>query len=153
MQSSATALATETGSDAVAQYAAPLARRWGTLSTTPEAFLLWFHRLPWDHRMSDGQTLWQSLVAHYDRGVAQVEAMQRTWAGLEAYVDADRYAKTRDFLAIQLREARWWRDACLAYFMMGQRDATGLSVFDNEIRVMLPPRLRQRARAGTSAVA
>lgn len=33
--------------------------------------------------------------------------------------------------------------ACLAYFMMGQRDATGLAVFDDQVRSMLPPRLRQ----------
>jgi alpha-glucuronidase len=66
--------------------------------------------------MRDGTTLWQALVAHYDRGVAQVAGMRDAWAGLERYVDAERFAKTRDFLDIQLREARWWRDACLAYF-------------------------------------
>jgi len=33
--------------------------------------------------------------------------------------------------------------ACLSYFMMGQRDATGLTVFDSRIRTMLPPSLRQ----------
>ncbi|HBC89380.1 MAG TPA: DUF58 domain-containing protein [Lentisphaeria bacterium] len=33
--------------------------------------------------------------------------------------------------------------ACLAYFMMRQRDAAGLMVFDSKIRAMLPPRLRQ----------
>jgi uncharacterized protein (DUF58 family) len=31
--------------------------------------------------------------------------------------------------------------ACLAYFMIGQRDATGLTVFDSAIRSALPPRL------------
>ena len=33
--------------------------------------------------------------------------------------------------------------AALAYFMMMQRDATGLAVFDTEIRALLPPRSRQ----------
>ena len=33
--------------------------------------------------------------------------------------------------------------ACLAYFMMMQRDATGLTIFDSEVRLILPPRLRQ----------
>jgi len=107
---------TATGSGAVAQYAPPLARRFSALDTVPEEYLLWFHRLPWDHPMRDGTTLWQALVAHYDRGVAQVAGMRDAWAGLERYVDAERFAKTRDFLDIQLREARWWRDACLAYF-------------------------------------
>lgn len=31
--------------------------------------------------------------------------------------------------------------ACLAYFMVGQRDSTGLTVFDSRIRTALPPRL------------
>jgi uncharacterized protein (DUF58 family) len=33
--------------------------------------------------------------------------------------------------------------ACLAYFMIGQRDATGLAIFDDEVRTVLPPRLSQ----------
>ncbi|MBM4040384.1 MAG: DUF58 domain-containing protein [Planctomycetes bacterium] len=33
--------------------------------------------------------------------------------------------------------------ACLSYFMMRQRDATGLTVFDTRARLMLPPRTRQ----------
>jgi len=32
--------------------------------------------------------------------------------------------------------------ACLSYFMMMQRDAIGLVVFDTQVRTMLPPRLR-----------
>src|SRR4051812_7758295 len=32
--------------------------------------------------------------------------------------------------------------ACLAYFLMGQRDACGLAVFDTELRSFLPARLR-----------
>lgn len=33
--------------------------------------------------------------------------------------------------------------ACLAYFMIGQRDATGLAIFDDQVRTVLPPRLSQ----------
>lgn len=33
--------------------------------------------------------------------------------------------------------------ACLSYFMMRQRDAAGLVIFDTKIRTALPPRLRQ----------
>jgi alpha-glucuronidase len=108
---------TERGSDAVAHYARPVARRLADLQSVPDDFLLWFHRLPWDHRMRSGATLWEELVARYDRGITEVEAMRDAWAGLQPFVDAERFAKTRDFLDIQLREARWWRDACLAYFM------------------------------------
>ncbi len=107
---------TTSGSNAVGQYAPALERRFGNLDSTPAEYLLWFHRLSWDHRMPGGISLWQTLVEHYDRGVADVRLMQSTWSELEAFVDAERYRKVSDFLAIQLQEARWWRDACIAYF-------------------------------------
>jgi len=107
---------TRTGSNAVAQYAPAVARRFEDLGAVPDEYLLWFHRLPWDYRMRSGRTLWEELVAHYDRGVAEVAAIRRDWAALERFVDAERFEKTARLLDVQAREALWWRDACLAYF-------------------------------------
>jgi len=104
------------GSNAVAQYAPALARQFDDLATVPERDLLWFHHVPWDHRMASGDTLWDALVTHYGRGVDEVAAMRRTWAGLSAYVDPERYQQVASFLAIQQEEAQWWRDASIAYF-------------------------------------
>jgi alpha-glucuronidase len=42
--------------------------------------------------------------------------MRKTWAGLANYVDPERYRQVNAFLAIQEKEARWWRDASIAYF-------------------------------------
>jgi alpha-glucuronidase len=94
-----------------------VAGRFASLDSVPDEYLLWFHRLPWDYRMRSGSTLWQSLVARYDQGVEAVESMRSGWAGLERFVDPERFARTARLLDIQLREARWWRDACIAYFM------------------------------------
>jgi len=105
------------GSNAVAQYAEPVARGFSDLATVPDEYLLWFHRLSWDYPMRSGKTLWEELVSHYDKGVADVEAMRAAWAGLARFVDPERFDKTARLLDVQLREARWWRDACLAYFM------------------------------------
>jgi alpha-glucuronidase len=107
---------TATGSDAIAQYAAEVGAEFRNPETIGEEYLLWFHHLPWDYRLQSGETLWEALVRRYDRGVAEVEEMQRNWASLERFVDAERFAKTTELLAVQLREARWWRDACIAYF-------------------------------------
>ncbi|WP_045760311.1 alpha-glucuronidase family glycosyl hydrolase [Xanthomonas albilineans] len=105
-----------TGSDAVAQYAPPLARRFSDVRRVPERYLLWFHHVSWDHRMHSGRSLWEELIAHYDHGVAEVARMRATWAGLAPYVDAQRYRQVADFLVIQQREAQWWRDASIAYW-------------------------------------
>jgi alpha-glucuronidase len=104
------------GSNAVSQYAPPLAAQFNDLKSTPEKYLLWFHHVAWDYPLSSGRTLWDELVMHYSRGVATVSGMRKTWAALRGYVDPERFAETSAFLAIQEKEALWWRDACLAYF-------------------------------------
>lgn len=104
------------GSNAVAQYPPEWAARLARPETTPEDWLLWFHHLPWEHRMRSGRTLWAELVARYERGVASVDAMRSQWAALKADIDPARHADVAAHLAVQAAEARWWRDACIAYF-------------------------------------
>ena len=67
--------------------------------------------------MPSNRTLWEELVARYDRGVLEVGRMQERWNGLRGVVDAQRWNDTAQRLAQQRVEAQWWRDACLAYFM------------------------------------
>jgi alpha-glucuronidase len=107
---------TAEGSNAVAQYAPPVAELFGSADRVPERYLLWFHHVSWDRRMASGRTLWEELVRRYHAGVEAVRRMQATWRSLEGRVDAERYAQVRAFLEIQEQEARWWRDACLLYF-------------------------------------
>ncbi|MBY8827038.1 alpha-glucuronidase family glycosyl hydrolase [Hephaestia mangrovi] len=108
---------TASGSDAVSQYAPPVAHRFDDLATVPDADLLWFHHVPWDYRLHSGETLWHSLADHYQHGVEEVAAMQREWATLAPLIDAQRFAKTAAFLSIEHREAVWWRDASMAYWL------------------------------------
>jgi alpha-glucuronidase len=107
---------TNTGSDAIAQYAPPVAAQFNDLKQTPEQYLLFFHHVPWDYRMRSGQTLWYELVAHYTQGVDDVKQMRETWRHMDGYIDDQRYQQVATFLAIQQKEAQWWRDACIAYF-------------------------------------
>lgn len=107
---------TASGSNAVAQYAPPVAARLSALATTPESEWLWFHHVGWDQKLASGDTLWDGLVHHYDRGVAYVGGMQATWDRLRPLIDPQRFAQTQTYLAIQHREAQWWRDASIAYF-------------------------------------
>jgi alpha-glucuronidase len=104
------------GSDVIKQYAPEVARRFADPATTPSEFLLWFHHLPWTYKMPSGRTLWPELIAHYDRGVDEVAAMEASWQRLRPFVDARRFDDTARRLAQQHREAQWWRDACIAYF-------------------------------------
>jgi len=107
---------TATGSDAVAQYRSPLRETFADPATCPEDLLLWFHHLPWDHPLRSGRTLWDELCQRYHAGVESVRGMRDTWSDLAAYVDLERFEHVAELLAIQEKEARWWRDACLLYF-------------------------------------
>ena len=104
------------GSNAVAQYAKAVATPWSDPRTTPDNLLLWFHHVRWDYRMPSGRTLWEELVAHYDRGVAAAAELGLRWHALEGRIDSRRFDDTAVLLRVQHREAIWWRDACIAYF-------------------------------------
>ena len=107
---------TATGSNAIAQYFSPLRETFGNRATVPDADLLWFHHVRWNDTMRSGRTLWGELAYKYNEGVDTVRAMQKSWATIQSAVDAERFGEVTSFLAIQEKEARWWRDAALAYF-------------------------------------
>jgi alpha-glucuronidase len=105
-----------TGSHATLQYPDSIARQYDDILTCPEEYLLWFHHPSWSHVMHNGETLWESLCHHYDRGVRQVRQMQQQWEAVQPYVDEERFHDVQSRLKIQTRDAIWWKDACLLYF-------------------------------------
>ena len=114
------------GTDAVGQYAEPYRSLYNDLRTCPEAYLLWFHHLPWNYPMRDGRTLWESLNAHYNRGVEATEGYLDTWQRMRPYVEeadhdsgqasGSRWSRVNELLKTQVENAREWRDVCLKYF-------------------------------------
>ena len=104
------------GSNATAQYCDSLGKLYDNPTTCPEEYLLWFHHLPWTHRMKSGRTLWEELCLHYDCGVRQVRNFQKTWDSREKYIDGERFKEVQQRLEIQVSDAIWWKDACLLYF-------------------------------------
>jgi alpha-glucuronidase len=107
---------TAKGSNALAQYAREVAKPWSDPRTTPDALLLWFHHLPWDYRMKSGRTLWAELVTRYDAGVAAATDLRKRWDRLRPDIDSRRHAEVAERLAVQEKEAKWWRDASIAYW-------------------------------------
>lgn len=104
------------GSNAVGQYPDTLADQYDHLTTCPEQYLLWFHHVPWTHSMKNGRTLWDELCYRYDHGVQQVRDFQKIWDKGEKYIDAERFRDVQSRLKTQMRDAIWWKDACLLYF-------------------------------------
>ena len=104
------------GSNAVAQYPAQLAKKLDNINTCPEEFILWFHHVPWDFKMKSGATLWQELCNRYQSGVESVETMQRQWTAAKPYIDPELWNDVNERLMTQARDANWWKEGCLLYF-------------------------------------
>ncbi|MBL0939084.1 MAG: alpha-glucuronidase [Gemmatimonadaceae bacterium] len=136
---------TARGSNAIAQYAPPVAQQFAQRSTVPDNVLLWFHRVGWNERTKSGRTLWNDLALRYQEGVDSVRAMQRAWTSVRSHIDAPRHKQVAEFLAIQEQEARWWRDASLLYFSQFSRQPLPRGVetpahsFDLYRRLRCPP--------------
>lgn len=118
---------TAAGSGNVLQYHEPLTSIYNNLETCPENLLLWFHHVPWTHKMKSGLTLWEEICLHYDQGIKKVQEYRDIWTAAKPYVDAERWEAVNAKLAIQEHDARWWRDACVQYF----GEFSGLPVPEN----------------------
>jgi alpha-glucuronidase len=107
---------TASGSDAAGQYEPKIGGCFADLKCVSDQDLLWFHHLPWTYRMRSGRILWEELVARYDGGLGKVQAAEREWNRLRTSIDAQRHAAVAATLGRQRIEAKWWRDASIAYW-------------------------------------
>jgi alpha-glucuronidase len=107
---------TEKGTNYLAQYAPEVRKQFEDVNTCPEEYLLWFHHVAWNHKMKSGRTLWDELCYRYNLGVQSVRTMQKEWNSVSNRVDKQRFEQVKQLLAVQEKEAVWWRNACLLYF-------------------------------------
>ncbi|GAA4446415.1 alpha-glucuronidase family glycosyl hydrolase [Nibrella saemangeumensis] len=112
---------TATGSNALSLYTPEVQKQWGTMEACPLPYLLWFHHVPWTKRLSTGRTLWDEFTTRYYTGADSVRWMQQQWAQVKPAVDPEIFNDVAGRLAVQQKEAIWWRDACVLYFQQFAR--------------------------------
>jgi alpha-glucuronidase len=105
-----------TGSNLVAQYFPALTAKYGNIDTVPENLMMWFHHVPWNHRMRSGRIFWDELVYRYQMGVQYVTWMRQTWDTLRPFIDARRFSEVQAKLAAQEIDAADWRDTSVNYW-------------------------------------
>lgn len=66
--------------------------------------------------MHSGRSLWDELCFKYQQGVNDARVMEKQWNLLENKIDNERFEKVKMLLAIQVKEAIWWKNACTLYF-------------------------------------
>ncbi len=104
-------------SNALSLYQPDVQKIWGNPDNCPLDYLLWFHHVSWKKKLSTGRTLWDELCWRYYDGAEQVKVLQADWESIKPLIDKETYENVKGRLMIQEKEALWWRDACVLYFI------------------------------------
>lgn len=120
-----------TGTGYAGQYPLPWREVYESLETVPDELLLFFHHVPYTHRLHSGSTVIQHIYDTHFAGVETVEKLPAVWAALEGRVDAALHARVSDRLAEQRRSAVEWRDQINTYFWRksGIPDERGRTIY------------------------
>ncbi|GGD49828.1 xylan alpha-1,2-glucuronidase [Emticicia aquatilis] len=103
-------------SNAIKLYSKEINETWGNPEKCDLNYLLWFHHIAWNKKLSTGNTLWEELCYRYYNGVVEVQKLQKDWLKLQPYIDTETFASVNARLKTQEKESIWWRDACVLYF-------------------------------------
>lgn len=104
------------GTGYTAQYESANAERYERLETCPDELLLFFHHVPYTHRLQSGKTVIQHIYDTHFEGVERLQYWIGRWAELEGKIDADRFGHVSERLKEQLDSAKEWRDVINTYF-------------------------------------
>ncbi len=106
------------GTGFAGQYAPDVARPLEAPATTPDDLLLWFHHVPYTHRLrQSGKTVIQHVYdAHY-AGAETAQRLVAMWKGLEPRLaDGARFRDVLLRLTYQAGHAIVWRDAICGFY-------------------------------------
>lgn len=105
-----------TGSGFTAQYHPPAARVFESAETCPDELLLFFHHVPYTHRLHSGKTVIQHIYDSHHDGVEQAKKLRDDWRKLQGKIDPERYSEVLKRLDGQIEHATLWRDTIHRYF-------------------------------------
>lgn len=116
------------GTGFAGQYPAEVAALYEDPATTPNELLLWFHHVPYTHRLRGTNTtiIQHFYDAHY-AGAATAQTFPAQWEAVRGRVDAERFDAVAFRLAYQAGHALVWRDAINDFYRAksGLADACG----------------------------
>ena len=120
-----------TGTGYTAQYEASRSKLYEDLASCPDELLLFFHHVPYTHRLKSGKTVIQHIYdSHFD-GAAAAGGLLAAWQSLAGRVDPPRFENVRRRLEEQVANAVQWRDIVNTYFARksGISDTRGRRIY------------------------
>lgn len=112
-------------------YREPNASMYDSPESCPDELLLFFHHMPYDHRLHSGKTVIQHIYdTHFD-GVELVDEMVKQFESLEGKLPDKAYRRMLDRFYHQKEHSREWRDQINTYFYRksGIADEKGRKIY------------------------
>ncbi|KAK2747840.1 hypothetical protein FQN55_004716 [Onygenales sp. PD_40] len=104
------------GTGFAGQYPSEIAEMYEDIETTPDDLLLWFHHVPYTHKLHSGKTVIQHFYdAHYE-GAATAQEFVKMWQSLRGKIDKERYEHMLFRLVYQAGHSLVWRDSISNFY-------------------------------------
>ncbi|MBR0529840.1 MAG: alpha-glucuronidase [Ruminococcus sp.] len=115
-----------------AQYAPDWAEVYGDIDRCPDDLLLFFHRVPYTHKLRGGKTVIQHIYDTHFEGYEQAEHFAALWASLKGRVDERTFKNVSERFEEQLNCAKEWRDIINTFFhrLSGIDDKQGRKIYN-----------------------
>lgn len=120
------------GTGYIEQYEKQNAELYENIKTCPDELLLFFHHVPYTHRLQSGKTVIQHIYDTHFEGVARLEKWISEVEKLAGKIDEARLSHIIDRMNnMQLKNARQWRDIVNTYFFRksGIADEQGRTIY------------------------
>ncbi|MCL1995046.1 MAG: alpha-glucuronidase [Defluviitaleaceae bacterium] len=121
----------KSGSGYTQQYQKQNYEMYENIETCPDELLLFFHHVPYTHKLKSGKTVIQHIYDTHFAGVEAVEQYIKDWEKLQSEIDETSYKNVADRLDEQLASSREWCDQINTYYyrMSGIEDAHGRTIY------------------------
>lgn len=104
------------GTGYTGQYYPEVTAKYESLEECPDELLLFFHHVPYTHRLQSGKTVIQHIYDTHFKGVEQARELKERWETLKNRLDDHVYYHVLERLQEQVEHAREWRDVINTYF-------------------------------------
>ncbi|WP_078394152.1 alpha-glucuronidase family glycosyl hydrolase [Shouchella patagoniensis] len=122
---------TDSGSGYYRQYEPEVQTIYGERESCPDELLLFFHHVPYRHRLKSGKTVIQHIYDSHFAGVEKVEQWANEWSTFKETVPKHQADHIEAKFDAQLKNAKEWRDRINTYYyrMSGIEDSKGRTIY------------------------
>ncbi len=107
---------TDKGTGYALLYNEPNASMYNSAEKCPDELVLFFHHLPYTHKLHSGKTVIQHIYDTHFEGYEEERKLAEKWDTLKGKVDDEIFENVRERFERQLLNAREWCDQVNSYF-------------------------------------